>query len=117
MTDQVSNTLQVMGAHLRQAGDCLERWDEALDNLAKAEDGMGHGSAGKLFGRLRVSYDALTPPEKRMFLDAATIFLGRRADTVKRAWRACVPLTIFLASMHTCRHVWPLLLCSIPYSK
>lgn len=77
-----------MGAHLRQAGNRLELWDEALAKLAKAEDGMGHGSAGKIFGRLRVSYDALEAPEKRMFLDAATIFLGRRADTVKRAWRA-----------------------------
>ena len=76
-----------MGSHLRQAGDRLELWDEALAKLEKAEN-VGKGSSGKLFGRLRVSYDALDVPEQRMFLDAATIWLGRRANTVKRAWRA-----------------------------
>lgn len=76
-----------MGSHLRQAGDRLVLWDEALAKLEKAEN-VGIGSSGKLFGRLRVSYDALDSSDQRMFLDAATMWLGRRTNTVKRAWTA-----------------------------
>lgn len=75
-----------MGAHLRHAGDDLEEWDEALAKLRNAER-LELDSSGTLFERLRISYDALAAPEQRMFLDAATIFLGRRADTVICAWR------------------------------
>ena len=76
-----------MGSHLRQAGDRLVLWDEALAKLEKAEN-VGVGSSGKLFGRLRVSYDALDISDQRMFLDVATMWLGRRTNTVKRAWTA-----------------------------
>ena len=79
-------TLQVMGAHLRHAGSDLEVWDEALAKLANAER-MELDSCGTPFEQLRISYDALPGPEQRMFLDAATAFQGRRADTVVRAWR------------------------------
>ena len=75
-----------MGALMRHAGDDLEVWDEALAKLANAER-LELDSSGALFERLRISYDALDAPEQRMFLDAATVFLGRRADTVICAWR------------------------------
>lgn len=75
-----------MGAHLRHAGADLEVWDEALAKLANAER-VEADSSGTLFQQLRISFDALAPPEQRMFLDAATAFQGRRADTVVRAWR------------------------------
>ena len=75
-----------MGAHLRHAGSDLEVWDEALAKLANAER-VELDSCGTLFEQLRISYDALAGPEQRMFLDAATAFQGRRAETVIRAWR------------------------------
>ena len=84
--DGARGTIQVMGAHLRQAGNDLEEWDEALAKLQNAER-LELDSSDTLFKRLRISYDALDAPEQRMFLDAATVFLGRRADTVKCAWR------------------------------
>ena len=77
-----------MGSHLRSKED-LDVWDESLAKLAKAER-MGLDS--RLFTQLRISYDALDRSEQRMFLDAATVFLGRRADSALRAWRACVAL-------------------------
>ena len=76
-----------MGSHLRGKVD-LDMWDESLAKLANAER-MGLDS--RLFTTLRISYDALDRSERRMFLDAATVFLGRRADMALRAWRACVP--------------------------
>lgn len=76
-----------MGAHLRHVGNDVEEWDEALAKLRNAE----RLESGALFEQLRISYDALAAPEQRMFLDAATIFLGRRADTVICAWRRCDP--------------------------
>ena len=75
-----------MGAHLRHAGDDMDEWDEALAKLHSAER-LELDSSGTLFERLRISYDALAAPERRMFLDAATVFLGRRAHTVVCAWR------------------------------
>ena len=81
---------QVMGSHLRGKVD-LEVWDESLAKLANAER---MGLDDRLFTTLRISYDALDRSERRMFLDAATVFLGRRADMALRAWRACVPQEI-----------------------
>ncbi len=79
--------MQVMGSLLRTAGERMELWDEALLKLVKAES-MGKGKGRQLFERLQISYDALGEPEQRMFLDTATMFLNRRASTVKRAWKA-----------------------------
>ena len=78
---------QVMASHLRGKED-LDVWDESLAKLANAER---MGLDDRLFTQLRISFDALGKSERRMFLDAATVFLGRRADMALRAWRACVP--------------------------
>lgn len=62
-------------------------WGEALQMLQKARD----LPAGKerLFASLRISYNALEYDQKRMFLDAAFFFLGRRATTAVHAWEGC----------------------------
>ena len=93
-----------MGAHLRHAGDDLDVWDEALAKLRNAER-LELDSSDTLFERLRISYAALAAPEQRMFLDAATIFLGRRADTVICAWRrqGFGALVICKQPCHACR--------------
>ena len=87
-----------MGSHLRGKED-LDVWDESRAKLAKAER-MGLGD--RLFAQLRISYDALGKSERRMFLDVATVFLGRRAGTALRAWRACVAQHALLCGAQPC---------------
>ena len=60
-------------------------WHEALEMLQNAKDLSGGHE--QLFASLRISYDALTDYQRRMFLDAAFFFLGRRVDTAKHAWK------------------------------
>ena len=81
---------QVMGSHLKsKRGQRHEQemWREALDMLQKASE-LPAGEE-RLFVSLRISYDALNDDQKRMFLDAAFFFLGRRADTAKHVWKGC----------------------------
>ena len=79
---------QVMGAHLSALrGHVHEQsmWHEALEMLQRARD-LPAGEE-RLFASLRISYDALEDDQKRMFLDTAFFFLGRRPDTAKHAWK------------------------------
>lgn len=79
-----------MGAHLgslRGQEHEQQLWHEALQMLESAED-LPAGEE-RLFASLRISYDALADDQRRMFLDAAFFFLGRRADTAMRAWKGC----------------------------
>ena len=79
--------LQVMGAHLsslRGHEREQEMWREALSMLQRARD-LPAGQE-QLFASLRISYDALEVDQRRMFLDTAFFFLGRRADTAVHAW-------------------------------
>ena len=78
--------LQVMGAYLSSIrGHEHERdmWRQALKMLKCAED---LPEEERLFASLRISYNALKDFQKRMFLDVAFFFLGRRADTAVHAW-------------------------------
>ncbi|KAK9845999.1 hypothetical protein WJX81_008025 [Elliptochloris bilobata] len=77
-------TLKVLGSHLSAFGHKQDVWEDALKRLQDAEELQGRDEP--LFSRLRISYDLLEKPEQRMFLDSACFFLGRRADTAKRAW-------------------------------
>ena len=79
-----------MGAHLsslRGQEHEQEMWHEALVLLKSAEE-LSDGQE-LLFESLRISYDALADDQKRMFLDAAFFFLGRRVDTAVHAWIGC----------------------------
>ncbi len=77
-----------MGAYLSSLrGQEREQqlWREALQMLRIARE-LPEGEE-QLFESLRISYDALKEDEqRRMFLDAAFFFLGRRADTAVHAW-------------------------------
>ena len=79
-----------MGAYLSslrgEEGE-QELWQEAQRMLQSATD-LPDGEE-QLFARLRISYNALGDDQRRMFLDAAFFFLGRRADTALRAWTGC----------------------------
>ena len=78
-----------MGAHLSSLrGQQHEqgRWCQALEILQSAEE---LPEEERLYASLRISYDALEDAQKRMFLDAAFFFLGRRADTAVHAWQGC----------------------------
>ena len=65
-------------------------WLEALKLLQSAKD-LPQGEE-QLFASLRISFDALPDQEKRMFLDAASFFLGRRANTAMHAWKGCASM-------------------------
>ena len=58
-------------------------WREALEMLQSAEDLPDQ----RLFTSLRITYNALKDDQRRMFLDAAYFFLGRRADMAKHVWK------------------------------
>ena len=73
-------------------------WHEALMMLQNARD-LPTG-VDRLFASLRISYNALEDDQKRMFLDAAFFFLGRRADTALRAWERYACNGKDLASLH-----------------
>ena len=87
MLKQVSTPcLQIMGSHLgslRGQEDEVEKWGEAVELLQTARDLPDQ----QLFMSLRISYNALSNDQRRMFLDAAFFFLGRRAKTAKHAWK------------------------------
>ena len=68
-----------------------EMWREALGMLRRAED-LPKGKK-RLFAMLRISYDALSDAQQRMFLDAAFFFLRRRVDTAIHAWKGCDEMT------------------------
>lgn len=78
-----------MGAHLSSLrGQEHEQggWRAALGMLQSAEE---LPEEERLYASLRISYDALGDAQRRMFLDAAFFFLGRRADTAVHAWQGC----------------------------
>ena len=78
-----------MGAHLGSlTGQQREQggWREALEVLQSA---VVLPEEERLYASLRISYDALEDAQKRMFLDAAFFFLGRRADTAVHALEGC----------------------------
>ena len=81
-----------MGAHLStlrgQQREQQQMWHQALKMLQSASD-LPEGE--QLFASLRISYDALKQDQKRMFLDAAFFFLGRRKDTATYAWEGYGP--------------------------
>ena len=49
----------------------------------------GKTEQDKLWGKLRLSYDALGDAEQEMFLDIACCMLGKRMVTVLPAWGPC----------------------------
>ena len=85
--EAVPHARQVMGAYLsslRGREREQQLWRDALNMLQSAED-MPEGEE-RLFASLRISYTALKSDQRRMFLDAAFFFLGRRVDTALPAW-------------------------------
>ncbi|KAL3701235.1 hypothetical protein R1sor_019257 [Riccia sorocarpa] len=81
-------TLEVLGKYLR--GKKFELWDEIPTALRKCDEVAG--LQGKVWGKLRLSYDGL-PSEKvrNMFLDIASFFIYNNtflADDAIMAWSA-----------------------------
>ena len=104
--DMLQGPCKVMAAHLRCFGHQPGRWSEALVKLQKAERLAPDLGEERLFSRLRISYDALEPSEKSIFLDAACFLLGRRAATAKRVWSGC-------AAWGRCKSLYRSLACCL----
>ena len=76
-----------MGAHLsslRGQENEQDMWRESLKMLQSSHELPA--AEERLFASLRISYDALEDSQKRMFLDTAFFFLGRRITTALSAW-------------------------------
>ena len=79
-------TLRVIGAYLWDQLD-QEAWQAALAKLKAAQPLSGCKTEDdELWGKLRLSYDALYRAEQEMFLDIACCMLGKEISTVLPAW-------------------------------
>ena len=79
-------TLTVLGTYLWDQPDAVA-WEAALKKLRAAHSlTRGRPEQDQLWGKLRLSYDALGAPEQQMFLDIACCMLGRQVSTVLPAW-------------------------------
>lgn len=82
-------TLSVIGAHLWNQHS-REDWEQALLRLKSAKPFTGGKMANdQLWGKLRLSFDALGDDEQQVFLDIACFMLGKAASG--EALRACMP--------------------------
>jgi hypothetical protein len=68
----------VIGALLHGSND-LSYWSEQCDELEKM-------LPRDIQERLRISYNALNPQEKQIFLDIACFFIGENRDTAISIW-------------------------------
>ena len=86
-------TITVLGAYLwEQPGS---QWRAALSRLHAAQPLTGcHTQDDELWGKLKLSYDALGVPEQGMFLDIACCMLGKQRDAVLPAWGAGAASTL-----------------------
>jgi hypothetical protein len=71
-------SLKVFGALLHGSND-LSYWSEQCDELEKM-------LPRDIQDRLRISYNALDPQEKQIFLDIACFFIGENRDTAISIW-------------------------------
>ena len=79
-------TISVVGSFLRGLAD-QATWRAALAALQAAQPLSGcRTEDDALWGRLKVSYDMLGPPEKEMFLDIACCMLGKGYSATLPAW-------------------------------
>lgn len=78
-------TITVLGAYLwEQPGP---QWRAALSRLQAAQPLTGCNTQDdELWGKLKLSFDALGAPEQQMLLDIACCMLGKRASAVLPAW-------------------------------
>lgn len=85
---------QVIGSHIRSCKNDRELWEDTYVKLRRAEDlAAPYDEQNALFSLLRISYTGLqNKVQQNMFLDAACFFMGRSAETAKRAWRGCAHL-------------------------
>ncbi|XP_056159787.1 disease resistance protein L6-like [Syzygium oleosum] len=77
-TGRLPLALEVIGSFLYEKGQGI--WQEALDNLSKAphED---------VFGKLKISYDALSSEQRQIFLDIACLFIGMDKTNAIYIWK------------------------------
>ncbi|KAI9072895.1 hypothetical protein K1719_045140 [Acacia pycnantha] len=73
-------TLEVLGSYF--CGRSELEWKEALEKIKKSPP-------GNILKRLRISYDALSDSEKRLFLDVACCFKGMIKDQVTQIFEIC----------------------------
>jgi hypothetical protein len=67
--------LEVLGSHLR--GKDIDRWKSALNTYKSIPP-------KDIIKRLRISYDGLHENERKIFLDIACFFVGKREDDIKK---------------------------------
>ncbi|XP_039167199.1 disease resistance protein RPV1-like [Eucalyptus grandis] len=79
-TGRLPLAIEVIGSFLFDRSQQI--WKETLDKLSKAphED---------VFGKLKISYDALTFEQKQIFLDIACFFIGEPMMCAIYMWKDC----------------------------
>ncbi|KAG0561340.1 hypothetical protein KC19_9G056900 [Ceratodon purpureus] len=89
--------LEVIGRHLAsKKKDQPGCWEEAKERLRRD---------GKIFTKLKISYDGLNDDEKNMFEDIACIFHGRAKAIAMEAWKSTrfpTPISSFSALIDKC---------------
>ncbi|CAM6108727.1 unnamed protein product [Calypogeia fissa] len=78
-------TLEVMGYYLKDHKSDARAWRQTLDKLRNGQSVTGVQN-DRLWASLRVSYDALSPEEQEMFIEAAIFFHGRPVWQALAAW-------------------------------
>ncbi|CAM6110319.1 unnamed protein product [Calypogeia fissa] len=82
-------TLKVLASFIRNMEHQEEeKLLEVICRLDGAED-LDGGPECRIWGKLMVCYDILTPTDREIFLDIATLFHGCKLSLVKRIWKAC----------------------------
>ncbi|XP_039167468.1 disease resistance protein RPV1-like [Eucalyptus grandis] len=79
-TGRLPLAIEVIGSFLFERRQQI--WNETLDKLSKAphED---------VFGKLKISYDALTFEQQQIFLDVACFFIGEHMMYPMYMWKDC----------------------------
>ncbi|XP_048140768.1 disease resistance protein L6-like [Rhodamnia argentea] len=72
--------IEVIGSFLYQKSQ--EKWKETLKKLRKAPD-------KNVFGKLKISYDALSFEQQQIFLDIACFFIGEDKTNASYMWKDC----------------------------
>ncbi|CAM6096421.1 unnamed protein product [Calypogeia fissa] len=83
--DGLPLTLEVIGSYLRGHKTNVSIWKETICKLGKAQSVNGVRN-DRVWASLRVSYDALSPEEQGMFIDAGTFFCEKPVDEALAAW-------------------------------
>ncbi|XP_048134305.1 disease resistance protein RUN1-like [Rhodamnia argentea] len=74
--------LEVMGSALSLYGQTEEMWDDYLQKWKK-------GPMEKIRNKLMISYEALDPNQRQIFLDIACFFVGYDKNIVTYMWKDC----------------------------